>query len=112
MAISINSIETLQTYLNGVLGRANHHAGNVEGVSLALLGAVIWRSTGEISVREYNGNPANMIWFFVGQNKYALTYNHSEETIELKDRTHTGKVLASFDNSSSYNDIIDVFTSL
>lgn len=40
MAININSINTLQEYLRGVLGRANHHAGNVEGVSLILLGAL------------------------------------------------------------------------
>lgn len=44
MAISIDSIETLQTYLSGVMGRAGHHAGQVEGVALALLGAVVWRS--------------------------------------------------------------------
>lgn len=112
MAISINSIDSLQTYLNGVLGRADHHAKNVEGVALSLIGAVIWRSTGEISVREYNGHPANMLWFHVGPNKYVLTYNHSDETIELKDRTHTGSVLASFDNSSSYEDIISIFKSL
>jgi hypothetical protein len=34
MAISISSIELLQTYLVGVLTRAEHHAGNVEGVAL------------------------------------------------------------------------------
>lgn len=112
MALTINSIEALQTYLHGVLGRANHHAGNVEGVSLALLGAVIWRADGEISVREYAGRPANMIWFFVGENKYVLTYNHSTEEIELKDRTHTGSILASFDNSSTYQEIIDTFCNL
>lgn len=112
MAISIDSIEGLQTYLNGVLGRANHHAENVEGVSLTLLGAVIWRSTGEISVREYNGVPANMIWFHINDNKYVLTYNHSDEAIELKDRTHTGNVLASFDNTTANSEIIEVFRKL
>lgn len=34
MGISINSIDSLQTYLNGVLGRADHHAKNIEGVAL------------------------------------------------------------------------------
>lgn len=112
MALTIDSIDALQTYLQGVLGRANHHAGNVEGVSLALLGAVIWRADGEISVREYAGRPANMIWFHIGENKYVLTYNHGTEEIELKDRTHTGNILASFDNSSTYQQIIDIFRTL
>ncbi|CAI8715894.1 hypothetical protein [uncultured Chryseobacterium sp.] len=112
MALTINSIDALQTYLQGVLGRANHHAGNVEGVSLALLGAIIWRADGEIAVREYAGRPANMIWFHIGENKYVLTYNHGTEEIELKNRTHTGNILASFNNSSTYQQIIDIFRNL
>ena len=112
MAISINSIETLQHYLSGVLDRAEHHAGNVEGVSLALLGAIIWKSDGEIEVREYNGRPANMLWFWVGQNRYAMTYNHQTGQIELKERTHKGGVLHSFDNSTTYREIIEIFRNL
>lgn len=112
MAISINSIEILQTYLNGVLSRAEHHAGNVEGVALTLAGAVIWKSTGEIEVREYAGSPANMIWFWVNDNRYALTYNHSNEQIELKNRTYNGEVIANFDNGTEYSEIIRVFNDL
>jgi len=112
MAISINSIETLQQYLSGVLDRAEHHAGNVEGVSLALLGAIIWKSDGEIEVREYNGSPANMLWFWVGQNRYAMSYNHQTGQIELKERTHKGGVLHSFDNSTTYQEIIEIFRDL
>ncbi|CAA0227573.1 hypothetical protein ACE1MK_10865 [Tenacibaculum maritimum] len=112
MAISIDSIETLQRYLNGVLDRADHHAGNVEGVSLALLGAIVWKSDKEIEVREYNGSPANMIWFWVDGNRYAMSYNHSTEQIELKERTHKGGVLHSFDNTTSYQEIIEIFNNL
>lgn len=112
MAISIVSIELLQTYLNGVMNRSEHHAGNVEGVSLTLLGAVMWRSTGEIEVREYNGRPANMMWFYVGDNRFSLLYNHNTEQIELRERTSNGGLIAEFDNSSTYPDIISVFRRL
>lgn len=112
MAISINSIETLQQYLSGVLDRAEHHAGDVEGVSLALLGAIIWKSDGEIKVREYNGSPANMLWFWVHGNKYAMSYNHQTGQIELKERTHKGSVLHSFDNSTTYQEVIEIFKEL
>ncbi|MFL3663009.1 MAG: hypothetical protein ACJ04Q_03335 [Flavobacteriales bacterium] len=112
MAISIDSIQTLQTYLSGVMGRAEHHAGQVEGVALALLGAVVWRSTGEIAVREYAGNPANIIWFYVGSEKYALVYNHSTEKIELRERTQGGTTLAEFDNRTSYQEVISAFSAL
>lgn len=112
MAISIDSLQKLQTYLNGVLDRADHHAGNVEGVSLALLGAVVWKSDQEIEVREYNGSPANMIWFWVKNKRYAMAYNHNTEQIELKERTHRGQVLHSFDNSTPYDEVIRIFNNL
>lgn len=113
MAISIESISSLQEYLGGVLNRADHHAKNVEGVALALLGAIIWRADGEITVREYAGRPANIIWFFVSGNKYVMSYNHEDEQIELKERSsRTGNIIATFDNSTSYQEIIDLFRSL
>lgn len=112
MSISINSIDLLQTYLNGVMHRSEHHAGSVEGVSLALLGAVMWRATGEIEVREYNGSPANMLWFFVGKNRHSLLYNHSTEQIELRERTKNGELISTFDNTTSYQEIIRVFREL
>ncbi len=112
MAISVNSIQILQDYLRGVLDRAGHHALNVEGVALTLLGAMIWKSDSTIEVREYAGTPANMLWFWVNGNRYVLTYNHGTQTIELKDRSNTGVVLHSFDNSTSYQYIIDVFGAL
>jgi hypothetical protein len=112
MAISIDSIDILQKYLAGVLHRADHHAGNVEGVALTLMGAVIWKSDGEIKVREYAGEPANIIWFSVSGRKYAMTYDHGNETILLRKNIKNGPVLHSFSNSSSYQDIIAAFKAL
>lgn len=112
MAISINSLEILQKYLNGVMIRAEHHANNVEGISLTLLGAIIWKSDREIEVREYLGTPANMIWFWINENRYVLNYNHSEECIDLKSRSNSGDVIISFDNNSTYDDIINTFNNL
>jgi hypothetical protein len=112
MAITINSLAILQEYLLGVLERADHHAGNVEGVALTLAGAIIWKSTRDIEVREYKGETANMIWFWVDENRYAMLYNHSTETIELRKRTFKGSLVDSFDNSSGYSKIIQVFKNL
>lgn len=111
MAIEVSTIEILQTYFNGVMERT-HHAPNVEGVALALLGAVIWRSTGEIEVREYAGRPANMLWFYVGDQRYTLLYDHVEEQIQLLERSGRGDVIAVFDNSTPYNEVIRVFGEL
>ena len=112
MAISIDNLTVLQTYLNGVLGRADHHAQNVEGVALTLIGAILWRSNGDIEVREYNGNPANMIWFNINNKRYVLNFNHSTWVIDLKERNNNGNLIASFDNNSTYQNIIDIFKNL
>ncbi len=112
MAITIDSVQILQDYLRGVLDRAGHHAQNVEGVALAIMGAVIWRAEGAIEVKQYAGSPANLLWFWVNGNRYALTYNHAAQTIEMKDRTHAGNVLHSFTNGSSYQDVISAFMAL
>lgn len=111
MAIVIDSVDSLQTYLNGVLHRSDHHAGNVRGASLALIGAILSKATGEIRVREYNGRPANMIWFSVGPNNYMMKYNHDSEMIELHDR-NSGTLINEFDDNTSYADIIGAFNRL
>lgn len=112
MAISIDSIEILKTYLIGVLDRADHHAKNLEGVALALLGAVIWKSTGQIDVREYKGETANVMWFVVNNNRYCLVYNHGSESIELKNRTQNGETMAELNNDTTYQQIIQLFNDL
>ena len=111
MAILIDNLNILQQYLQGVLDRADHHAQMVEGISLTLIGAILWKSEiSNIEVRGYNGKPANMIWFKVGNNKYVLNYNHSTNQIDLKE--NKGQIKASFDNSTTYQQVIDVFKNL
>jgi hypothetical protein len=112
MPISIQSIDELQTYLKGVLGRADHHADNVEGIALSLMGAVIWVSSGKIEVRTYGNQTANQLWFEVNKKRYALTYNHSILSIELRKDTSKGDVIANFNNSTSHSDIIQTFKGL
>lgn len=43
MAITAKDVEELHTYATGVMARADHHAGKVKGIALALLGGIIWR---------------------------------------------------------------------
>lgn len=44
MTIKVNDIEILHRYAQGVMERSNHHAKNVGGVALTLLGCVIWKA--------------------------------------------------------------------
>jgi hypothetical protein len=113
VAITAKDVEELHIYAEGVMGRANHHAGQVKGVALALLGGIIWRGEPDsIRVRRFAGSPANMLWVKIGGNTYVFAYNHTSEKIEIRDRTQTGAVLHSFDDSTPVTDIESAFRAL
>ncbi len=94
------------------MDRSGHRMGKVDGVSLVLLGAIVWLADGKIEVKPSNGNPSDTIWFGIGENRYTLSYNTSIEQIELKEKTHEGDIFYAFDNTSSYDEIIMVFNRL
>lgn len=93
--------------------RADHHAGQVKGVALALLGGIIWRGDpGSIEVRQYAGSPANVLWVTIGGKRYAFVYSHMTGEIEIRDRTQTGAALHSFSNSTPLATVEHVFSTL
>jgi hypothetical protein len=62
------------------MGRADHYAGKVKEIALALLGGIIWRAEPDsIRTRRFAGSPANMLWVKIGGNTYVFAYNHQTE---------------------------------
>lgn len=112
MPQEVTSVDKMQEYLCGVLGRANHHAEAVQDIALALVGAVVWRKVGTLEVRTYAGDPANIIWFHTPKAKYALAFNHITKQIELRNRTQTGDVLHTFNNQTALSEVRTVFAEL
>ncbi|MFD1985482.1 hypothetical protein ACFSOZ_23610 [Mesorhizobium newzealandense] len=113
MAITAKDVEELHTYAEGVMGRADHHASAVKGIALAILGGIIWRGEPDsIRIRSFAGTPANMLWAKIGGNTYVFAFNHETEKIEIRDRTQTGAVLHSFDNSTPVADVESAFRAL
>ncbi len=113
MAQSITDIAILQKYISGVMERAEHHAGKVNEIALALAGAIIWKKDNDpIEVFTREGNMANAIWVKFGGERYAFSYNHEEQTIEIKKKSMQGSVLHSFSNSSQISEIIEAFNNL
>ena len=113
MPLSVNDVATLETYLDGVMNRSEHHAETVGAIALTLLGAVLWRKDSTpISVRKYDGRPANIVWFEVKGKRYALAYNHHDGCIELRQRTQSGKVLHQFTNDTPVTEVRRVFRRL
>lgn len=112
MPQAIASVDVLQQYIQGVMARAEHHANNVDDVSLAIAGAVVWRKEGELGVMTREGDMKNVLWVRINGNRYALSYNHDEGSIEVRSRNTQGQVLASFTNSNSASEVKDFFSGL
>ena len=110
MPITAQDISVLHTYAEGVMQRADHHAGKVKGAALAILGGIIWRGDpGSIKIRQYAGSPANMLWVSIGGNVYVIKYDHDAMQIQICDRTQSGAVLHRLDDSTPVSAVEAIF---
>lgn len=113
MPVNATDVETLSAYAEGVMGRADHHAGQVKAIALALLGGIVWRAeAGSISIKQYDGELANVLWLTVNKRRYALAYNHKTGRIEIRDRTQNGPALHTFDNQTPISEVESAFRAL
>lgn len=109
MAVSATNIGDLHAYAQGVMGRAAHHAGNVNKIALALLGAIVWRAD-PTSIKYLT----NVLWWesaATGQ-RYACSYNHQTQEIEIRRGSTHGATLHQFSNSTPVAQVEQVFASL
>lgn len=70
---TVTDIDVLQEYISGVMERAEHHAGAVEEIALAIAGAIVWRKDGTIRVYEREGRMTNALWVTMGGQRYFLS---------------------------------------
>lgn len=114
MPLAVSDVDTLKRYVEGVMGRSAHHAGKVGGAALALAGAIVWRKddADEIEVMERQGDMKNVLWVKIGGQRYAFSYNHELQSIEMRKGTTQGAVLYSFTNDTPTTEIESVFRTL
>ncbi|KAA9327242.1 hypothetical protein F0P96_18590 [Hymenobacter busanensis] len=114
MALTVTEVEELRNYLIGVMERADHHAGNVHEIALALMGAMIWRKDEDqdIRVMTRDGQAKNVLWVVINSQRYALVYNHSTGAIDMREDGIQGNTLKSFTNATPLSDVRQFFASL
>lgn len=113
MPLQVNDVDMLKAYIEGVMNRAGHHAGNVDGVALALAGAIVWKKDADpIEVMEVAGDTKNVLWVKFSSQRYAFSYNHTSQTIEVRRGSTQGPVVYSFSNASTYSDVIAAFNTM
>jgi hypothetical protein len=112
MALTIDTLNLLNSYILGVMDRADHHGENVNEIVLTLAGAVVWKATQDVEVRMHQGSMANVLWLTVGVNRYAIAYNHNSQDIEIRERSQQGDVIATFNNQTTNLEVKQVFAKL
>ena len=113
MPTAVADVDTLRDYISKVMDRAGHHAQNVQGVALALAGAIVWRKDVDaIEVMSQNGDLKNVLWVRISGQRYAFSFNHDTNAIEMRAGTTHGAVLNSFDDQTTALDVHNIFSSL
>ncbi len=113
MAITAKDVQQLNEYATGVMFRAQHHAGRVKGSALTILGGIIWRADPDtIRIREYAGNPANMLWIKIAGRDFAFRYEHTTGQIEIRDGSQKGAILYAIDDTMPVADIQAILAAL
>lgn len=112
MAIQISSMHQFKMYIDGVMKKAHHHSPNVTDIIPVILGNILtYADPGEIHVGSREGDMKNEIWFCIHKTNewYYLSYNHEDETIDMKQDGRQGNIIAKFNNQSQIFEIKAVF---
>lgn len=100
--------------MEGVMQRASHHAGNVNEIALAIIGAIIWcKAADPIKVSTRKGNMKNILWVKMKSGReYAFTYDHKSGSIQIRDRNRSGATLYSLTNAIPLSNLLAIFLTL
>jgi len=113
MPLKVTDIQTLKGYIDGVMKRADHHAGGVTEISLALAGAIIWRKDdAPIEVMARDGETKNVLWVKINDTRYSFSYNHTSGEIELRQNNIRGRILHTFSNDTPLSQVKQIFETL
>ena len=113
MPTQITDLDILKEYIGGVMGRADHHAKNINEITLALVGAIVWKKDEEpVEVMAHKGEMKNVLWVKINGVRYAFSYNRHNKSVSMhRDSTH-GMLIYSFSNQTPVSKIREVFESL
>jgi hypothetical protein len=113
MLVHTNVVAEVHDYLQGVLGRADHHAPNVDEVVVTLMGAIIaFAEPDSIELLAQDGEIKNALWARIRGQRYAFSYDHTGRRITAKRGGNRGPVVAAFDNSATARQVIATFRGL
>ncbi len=113
MPTPVTDVDILKQYIGGVVDRADHHAKNVNEITLALVGAIVWKKDAEpIKVMAHKGEMKNVLWVKINGVRYAFSYNHHNKSVSMYRDSVQGMLVYSFSNDTPLSKVREVFESL
>ena len=113
MPAKVVDINDLNTYLHGVIDRANHHAQSVNAIALTVAGAIIWaKDSDPITVMSHDGDLKNVLWVKINNQRYAFSYDHSTGRIDMRLGSTQGATITSFSNTDTAISVFNTFAAL
>ncbi len=112
MAVKVDKVDTLKKYFQSVTKRANHHARNVSEVIFGLLGVIVLKKDDgtDIEVRgSSDDKTGNILWVSIGGTRYAFRYEHSNDTIEIRQDSYKETLILTIDNNTTLQQVINAF---
>lgn len=114
MPRNIDNMDTLQKYTKGILEKTEHHAQNVSEIIFPLIGLIVaFKDNDEdLKVMTQDEEMKNVLWARIRGNRYAFSYNHESQSIEMREGSTQGRTINSFKNGNPLGSIIDFFRKL
>jgi hypothetical protein len=53
-----------------------------------------------------------VLWVWINDNRYAFSYNHNEQCIDIRRESVRGSILNRFDNNTTIEDLLNFFNGL
>ena len=115
MARNLTTNEQIDDFIQKVIRDAKHHGGNVADIIMPLSQEVRARlnlGPDTVSVWEREGKIGRTCWVELNGRRWAFSYRHKSQKIELRQGTTQGNVEFEFENSTTPTKIATQVTNL
>jgi hypothetical protein len=116
MPTALNDLDALSRYVSPAMERAMCHAHKVNVIFPHIVLAIIKHAEpGTLEGRSSGDTAAGNMGWFVSKargRRYAVVYNHTAQTIEVRERTQQGRVLHTLTNATPLASLHTIFAGL
>ena len=111
MAKKIETLVDAKMYISTVFKNSDHHAENVKNIIFYVFGKLVFVAD-RIEAYTRNGEIKNVCWVYLKGNRYAFSYDHDTECIDIRDYSCKGETVGMISNNSSMQEVNEIIDKL